>query len=110
MAETREGRPAQVTIAAWLVMAGSVVVVLTAFEQIAGLQSLETREAVEEFLSQAPGDGLGLGVQGALSALRVVTMVAAATATATALLGFQVLRRARVARLVLTVLALPLFV
>jgi hypothetical protein len=102
-------RPTQVTIAAWLVMAGSVIVVLTAFDQIAGMRSLETREAVEEFLSKPPGDNLGLGVQGMLSVMRVMTMVTAACATAAAILGFQVLRRSRSARLVLTVLAAPLF-
>jgi len=102
-------RPTQVTIAAWLVMAGSVFVVLTAFDQIAGMRSLETREAVEEFLSKPPGDNLGLGVQGMLSVMRVMTMVTAACATAAAILGFQVLRRSRSARLVLTVLAVPLF-
>jgi hypothetical protein len=98
-----------VTIAAWLVMAGSVVVVLTAFDQIAGLRSLETREAVEEFLSKPPGDNLGLGVQGMLSVMRVLTMVAAACATAAAILGYQILRRSRSARFVLTLLAGPLF-
>jgi hypothetical protein len=102
-------RPAQVTIAAWLVMAGSVFVVLTSFDQIAGLRSLETREAVEEFLSKPPGENLGLGVQGMLSVMRVMTMVTAACATAAAILGFQVLRRSRQARLVLTLLAAPLF-
>jgi hypothetical protein len=103
-------RPTQVTIAAWLVMGGSVFVVLTAFDQIAGLRSMETREAVEEFLSKPPGDSLGLGVQGMLSVMRVLTMVTAACATAAAILGFQVLRRSRPARLVLTLLAGPLFV
>ncbi|WP_460711702.1 hypothetical protein [Nocardioides dilutus] len=109
MPQTTTPRPAQVTIAAWLVMAGSVFVVLTAFDQIAGLRSLETREAVEEFLSKPPGDSLGLGVQGMLSVMRVLTMVTAACATAAAILGFHVLRRSRSARLVLTLLAVPLF-
>ena len=34
-------RPAQVTLAAWLVMAGSLVVVVAAFDQIAGLHTME---------------------------------------------------------------------
>lgn len=109
MPDSTAPRPTQVTIAAWLVMAGSVVVVLTAFDQIAGLRSMETREGVEEFLSKPPGDSLGLGVQGMLSVMRVMTMVTAACATAAAILGFHVLRRSRSARLVLTVLAGPLF-
>jgi hypothetical protein len=109
MPETSAPRPAQVTIAAGLVMLGSVFMVLTAFDQIAGLRSLETREAVQDFLGKPPGSDLGLDVQQTLGLLRVVTMVAAACATATAILGFHVLRRSRSARLVLTLLALPLF-
>ena len=110
MPETSTPRPAQVTIAAGLVMLGSVFLVLTAFDQIAALRSLETREAVEDFLGKPPGSDLGLDLQEALTLLRVTIMVAAACATAAAVLGFQVLRRSRSARLVLTVLAVPLFV
>ena len=70
-------RPPQVTLAGWLVMAGSVVVVLMALGQGAVLHSLDTREAVEEYLSSPPGDQLGLDVQGMLTLLRVVWMVTA---------------------------------
>jgi hypothetical protein len=44
-----------------------------------------------------------------LTLLRTVAMVAAGCATAAAILGYQVLRRSRSARLALTVLAVPLF-
>ena len=47
-------RPRQVTLAAWLIMGGSVVVVLTVFERVAGLHSLETRQSVQKFLSEPP--------------------------------------------------------
>ncbi|MBJ7357900.1 hypothetical protein, partial [Nocardioides sp.] len=103
-------RPTQVTIAAAMVMAGSVVVVLAAFERIAGLRSADTREAVQEFRGTALGEWLGLDLQGTLTLMRVLIMVAAACATAAAILGYQVMRRSRPARLVLTVLAPPLFV
>lgn len=106
---TTSPRPPQVTIAAWLVVGGSVAVVLAAFDQIAGLRSLETREAVQSALEQPPLSDMGLGVEGALGMLRILTMVSAACATAAALLGVQILRRSRPARLVLTVVALPLF-
>ncbi|MBB6628366.1 hypothetical protein H5V45_13650 [Nocardioides sp. KIGAM211] len=103
-------RPRQVTLAAWLIILGSVVVVLTVFERIAGLQSLETQDAVERFLAEPPGADLGLGVQGVLDVLRTLAMVAGGCATAAAILGYQVLRRNRAARVGLSVLALPLFV
>lgn len=101
-------RPRQVTLAAWLIMLGSVFVVATVFERIAGLHTLETQDAVAKFLSEPPGDGLGLGVEGVLSVLRVLAMVAGGCATAAAILGFQVLQRSRSARLGLSVLAAPL--
>ena len=97
-------------MAAWLIMGGSALVVLTVFERVAGLHSLETRQSVQTFLSEPPGDSLGLGVSGVLDALQVLCMVAAGCATAAAILGYQVLRRSRSARLALTLLALPLFV
>lgn len=103
-------RPRQVTLAGWLIVVGSVLTVLSAFERMSGLHSLETQEAISDFLSQPPGDGLGLSVDGVQSLLRVLALVAGATAAAAAILGFQVLSRSRSARVALTVLALPLFV
>jgi len=99
-----------VTFAAWLIMGGSVVVVLTVFERVAGLHSLETRQSVQKFLSEPPGADLGVGVTEVLAILRVLCMVAAGCATAAAILGYHVLQRRRSARVALTVLALPLFV
>jgi hypothetical protein len=102
-------RPRQVTLAAWLIMIGSVIVVAMVFDKVAGLHTLETRESVERFLAKPPGADLGVGVQGVLDILRTVAMVAAGCATAAAILGYQVLRRSRSARLALTILAVPLF-
>ena len=110
MSETKPARPPQVTVAGWMVVAGSVAVVLMAFSQVTGLRSLETREAVEEYLSKPPGDVFGLGVQRALSLLRIGLMVAAACGAATAILGWQVLQRSRGARVALSLLAVPLFI
>lgn len=102
-------RPRQVTLAAWLIMAGSAMLVLMVFDRMSGLHTLETRESVQKFLAEPPGRDLGIGVEGALSIIRTVAMVAAGCATAAAILGYQVLRRSRSARVALTVLALPLF-
>lgn len=110
MSETPLPRPRQVTFAAALIMGGSALIVATVFERVAGLGSLETQEAIDIFLSEPPGDGLGLTAQSAESLLRVLSMVAGACATAAAILGFHVLKRHRGARVGLAVLALPLFV
>jgi hypothetical protein len=107
--EQKLARPPQVTLAGWLVVAGSVLVVLTALDQGAGLHSLDTREAVEDFLAGPPGDRLGLSLQSALLVLRVLLTVAAVTATASAILGWYALQRSKAARLALSVLAVPLF-
>lgn len=102
-------RPRQVTVAAWLIMLGSAAVVVLVFDRLTGLHSLETRESVQKFLAEPPGSDLDVGVDWVLDVLRTVSMVAAGCATAAAILGYHVLRRSRSARLVLTVLALPLF-
>ena len=102
-------RPRQVTMAGWMIMGGSILVVATVFETITSLNTLETREAVSQFLSEPPGQGLGLDVSGALLVLQTVSMVAAGCAAVAAVLGFHVLRRNRSARLGVTVVAVPLF-
>ncbi|MCW2764386.1 MAG: hypothetical protein JWO11_345 [Nocardioides sp.] len=102
-------RPRQVTVAGWLIMVGSLIVLATVFERISGLNSIDTRAGVEKFLSEPPGDGLGLGVDGVLTIIRTLAMVAAGCATASAILGYHVLRRSRSARLGLTIVAVPLF-
>lgn len=109
MSET-PARPRQVTAAAYAIMGGSVIVVLLVFQTIANLRSIETREAVEGFLSSPPGDGLGMSVSSALSGIHVLGMVAAGCATAAAILGFFVLKRSKQARLALAILALPLLI
>lgn len=103
-------RPPQATMAAALVIGGSVLLVLAVFQQVADLRSLENREAVATFLSEPPGEGLGLSVEEVLTILRVVAMVAAGCATAMAVLGVQALRRSRSARVGLSVLAVPLMI
>ncbi|WP_395659254.1 hypothetical protein [Nocardioides sp.] len=103
-------RPGQVTLVGWLTMVGSALVVLLVFDRLAGLHTLETRQSVEKFLSEPPGSGLGVGVEGVLTLIRTLAMVTAGCATAAAILGYHVLRRSRSARLGLTVLAVPLFV
>lgn len=102
-------RPGLVTMAGWMIIGGAVLMVLTVFETITSLNTLETREAVAQFLSEPPGQGLGLDVSGALVALRTVSMIAAGCAAMAAVLGFHVLRRNRGARVGVTVLAVPLF-
>lgn len=109
MSADKTPRPRQATVAGWLVVLGSVFSVLTAFEVVSGVRSLDTREAIEKFLAEPPGSGLGLDVESAVVALQVTASVAAVCAVMTAILGVFVLRRDRTARVGLSVLAVPLF-
>lgn len=102
-------RPRHTSVAVGLVIGGAAGVVLTVAEQLAGLNSLETRRAVTDYLARPPGSGLGLEVSSALTLLRVTLMLLAGCATAAAVLGYHVLNRSHRARLGLSVLAVPIF-
>jgi hypothetical protein len=96
-------------MAGWVTILGSAAVVLTVFDLIANLRSIDTRERVQKALSEPPLDGTGIDLQTVLSIMHVTAMVAAGCATAAIVLGWHVLRRNRGARMALTVLAVPLF-
>ncbi len=103
-------RPRHTTVATAVVIGASVGVVVTVAEQLAGLQGLDTRERVTDFLSAPPGDALGLDVSTALTALRVVLMLLAGLATAAGVLGYHAMRGSTRARAGLSVLAVPIFI
>ena len=98
-------RPGQATFAAWLIIGGSVILVLTAWQRISSLHTLEVQEELRRVLSEPPLSSSGLGFEGLKTTIRVMCMVAAAAATASTILGLQALRRSTSARLVLTLLA-----
>src|SRR5881392_2112549 len=106
---TAPARPPQVTVACGIVMVGSVFVVLAVWDRIAGLHTIGTREALRPWLDLPLLKRSGVTLSGLIVAVKVLLMVAAACATAIAVLGFQTLRRSRSARLVMTVLAIPMF-
>ncbi|RYB92203.1 hypothetical protein EUA06_04295 [Nocardioides glacieisoli] len=109
MSQPTEQRPPQVTLASGIVMFASILVLLTAWESVSALGSLETQDAIRTALAEAPFTSLGLDVQSATGVLRVVMMVAAASACATAILGWYVRKPDRSARLALTIFAVPVF-
>jgi hypothetical protein len=105
-----EQRPPQVTLASGIVMFASIVVLLTAWERVSTLGSLETQQAIRDFLGEAPFSSLGLDVNSTTRILRISCLVAAAGACATAILGWYVRKPDRAARLGLTLFAIPVFV
>ena len=103
-------RPPQVTVAAWMIMIGSVFVVLLVWDRIAGLHSLDTRKALQPLLDDPRIKDAGIQINDLLAVIRVVSMIAAGCAAAMVVLGYQTLQRSRTARRALTVLAVPLFI
>jgi hypothetical protein len=98
-----------VTLAASLVIAGSLLLLASVFERLTTLRSLESRTSIQEFLERPPGSDLGIGLEAVLDLLRVVAMVGGALSAAAAILGYHVLKRNKGARIGLAVLAVPLF-
>jgi hypothetical protein len=102
-------RPRQVTMAGWMIMVGSVFALALVVERLSGLHTLESQERIESFLAKPPGSDLGVSVDTVIALIRTLAMVTAGCATAAGILGYQVLRRSRSARVAVTVLAVPLF-
>ncbi|WP_051068640.1 hypothetical protein [Nocardioides sp. Iso805N] len=100
-------RPQQVTYAGWGVVLGSVALVISAFQQISTLHSLDTRTTVERLVADQPS-GLTITVDTWLEVLKVLGMVSGACAAAAAILGWQALQRSRSARIALLVIGVPL--
>lgn len=96
-------------MAGWMVVIGSLFSIVTAFEVLGRVRSLESREAIERFLSDPPGSGMGLDVEGVIQLLQVTATAAAVIASMTAVLGYFAVRGDRRARTGLAVLAVPLF-
>lgn len=110
MSQPTEQRPPQVTLAVGIIMFASLMVLVTAAERVSTLGSLETQEAIREFLAEPPFASLGLDLASASQILRVACLVAAASACATLILGWYARLPDRSARLGLTLFAVPVFV
>src|SRR3954447_2534019 len=68
-------RPVQVTVAAWMIMVGSVFVVLIVWDRIAALHSIDTRNALEPILADQRMKDAGIGLNDLLAVIRIVSMV-----------------------------------
>ena len=110
MSTTTTARPRQTTMAGVMVMLAASFVVLSVADTVSRLRSIETRESIETFLRDAPGSDLGLSVESMIQVLHGIAIVAALCSVAAVALGWQVLQRSRRARVVLSVLAVPIFV
>ncbi len=101
-------RPRQVTVAGVMAAVACVLLVIGLFDAMSDIRSTETQDSVEEFLSSAPGDRLGLDVDGVVDVLRGVVLLSGALAAAGAILAVYCLRRHRGARIGLSVVAVAM--
>ena len=97
-------------MAAGVVMVSSVLVLLTAWERLSSLGSLDTRNGIEDLLAEPALDGMGLDLEGVTQILYVSGVIASLCAVATAILGYYVLKPDTSSRRAITILAVPLFV
>jgi len=102
----QQPRPGQTTLAGSVIIAGSVIVVLSAWQRVSALTTLEVQEDLQGMLG---GDSifasLGWSVDDLATVVRILCLIGAGAATAATVLGFQVFKRSRSARIALTVLA-----
>src|ERR1700712_1306687 len=104
----RSARPRQLTAAGGFVIGGSIFLVLSVFDTLTKLHSVQMHDQIQKALSSPTGSSLGFSVGQALTLMRVGVVIAPACAAAAAVLGVYVLQRNRAARVALTVLAVPI--
>ncbi|WP_123222656.1 hypothetical protein [Nocardioides pocheonensis] len=100
-------RPRQVTIGGWLVAIASAMLVVTVFDTMARLHTVDTRDELTRVLTTGSTRDLGISVADALGVFRAALFVAGAAAAVTGVLGIFVLQRHTAARIVLTIAAVP---
>ena len=105
MSDAAHPRPRQVTTAGVMGVAGSVLVILSLFDTLASLRTVEVREQVERYLASPQGQDLGVSTGGFLDVLHVMVLANGAFAAAAAVLGVYVFQRHQGARLGFTIAA-----
>lgn len=109
MSDAPSTRPGQATLAVGLIGVGSLLVVATAWERIAGLQTIPVQDQLSRMAADDPFGG-GMSAESLATMLRVFAMIGGGAAAAAGVLAFQVWQRSASARIVLTCLAPLLFV
>ena len=100
MAESKlPPRPRQVTMAAGVGLVSSVLLVLSLFDALTRIRSVEMRTSIAEFLAEPPGNGLGLTPGGVVEVLRGLVFLNGALAATAAVLAVYVFQRHHGARI-----------
>ncbi len=101
-------RPSQVTAAGWGVAIAAFMLVISVFDSMANLKSVDMRAEITRAVTSGSAKGLGLSVEEATEVLRWCLFVAGFAGVAAAILGIYVLQRNKSARIGLTVAAVPI--
>lgn len=110
MSKQTTQRPPQVTFAAGLVMAGSVLVVLESFAGVSQLRTLAGRELLAKMIEEPPLRQFGLSLEQGMTLSYWSLVVGAVCAAACVVLGWFAMQRSTHARGALSVFAVVLFV
>ena len=103
-------RPRQVTTASIIGGLGSLLLVVSLFDLMSGLHSIEAREQIADNLASPAYEGLGVDAAFVTDALRTLLLVTGALAAAGVVLAVFVFQRHRGARLGFGIAAALLFV
>ena len=106
--QSKAARPSQVTMAGWVAIVGSTLLVLTLFDSVSQLRTVEFRDTIDEFLTTPPGNGLGLELAQVVEIMRGLMFFSAAAAAAATVLGIYVLQRNNAARVGFTIAAVAI--
>ena len=105
--EQPSARPSQVTVAGWAVAIASAVLVVTVFDAMGQLHSVDMRDRITRAITSGSAQNLGLTLGGATEILRWALMVSGVAAVAAGIFGVFVLQRHQAARIGLTIAAVP---
>lgn len=100
-------RPRHTSFALWLVIVSGVVAVMTAYDAMAGLHSLDTREMLEDLVAEPAWAGTGITVATAREMMRWSALITGAGAVAAVILAAYCFKGERPYRLALSAIAVP---
>ncbi len=95
-------------MAGWIAAVASALTVLTLFDSVSRLHTVEYREGIEDLLATPPYDGLGMELPQVIEMMRGAMFLSAAVAAAAVILAIYVLKRHNAARIGITVAAVLL--
>lgn len=101
-------RPSQVTAAGWGIAIAALLLVVSVYDAMANLQSVDMREEITRAVTTGSVKDLGLSVDDAIAIMRWCLFVSGFAAVAAGILGVFVLQRNKGARIGLTVAAVPI--